>query len=83
MAATFGNKPIRAVRHMIFTKVELTTATGPPVLRHLRACVHEGERETSSLIRAHVVMRRVGYSVDALLSEAHEQQEEFDLEDME
>ncbi|OWZ15194.1 hypothetical protein PHMEG_00011217 [Phytophthora megakarya] len=79
----FGSKPIRTAWHIIFDKVQLTTVAGPLMLRQLRAWVHEGERETSSLILYRFVMRRLGYSVDALLAEAREQQKEFDLEKME
>ncbi|POM62294.1 hypothetical protein PHPALM_28569 [Phytophthora palmivora] len=79
----FGRKTLKASWHVTFDKGQLTTPTGPLMLRQLRAWVYEDERESSTHIFSHFVMRRLGYSVDELLSSAREHQEEFDLNELE
>ncbi|POM76587.1 Hypothetical protein PHPALM_6160 [Phytophthora palmivora] len=79
----FGSKPLKASWHVTFDKGQLTTPTGPLMLRQLRAWVYEDERESSTHIFSHFVMKRLGYSVDELLSSAREHQEEFDLNELE
>ncbi|POM77199.1 hypothetical protein PHPALM_5452 [Phytophthora palmivora] len=79
----FGSKATRVWWQVVLDKIELSTAAGPLMLRHLRAWVHEGEREVPSLILSQHVMKKLGYSVEAILSQARERQEEWDLNELE
>ncbi|RHY21985.1 hypothetical protein DYB32_009652, partial [Aphanomyces invadans] len=75
------SKPLRVARQIQFKTVTLETSIGPLVLRGLRAWVEEKKLEVDVLI-GRPIMERLGFSVDAMLTDALKQRRVWDVTDV-